>query len=64
MSVMDKMKDMLTGHQDQAKQAVQKAGDAIDAKTGGKYESKVDKAQNAADQQIDRQSGGGGNQQH
>jgi hypothetical protein len=52
MSVLDKIKGMLKGHEDQAHQAVEKAGDMFDAKTGNKYSSQVDKAQEQADKQI------------
>ncbi|MEY9877053.1 hypothetical protein ABH931_006575 [Streptacidiphilus sp. MAP12-33] len=52
MSVLDKVKGMLKGHESQASQAVDKAGDMIDEKTGGKYASQVDKAQSQAKQQL------------
>jgi hypothetical protein len=52
MSVIDKLKDMLKGHPDQAHQAVGKAGDMVDKKTGNKYQSQVDMAQDRLDQQI------------
>ena len=52
MSVIDKLKGMLKGHEAQADQAVDKAGDMIDAKTGNKYASQVDKAQEQAKKQI------------
>ncbi|MFE0426128.1 antitoxin [Streptomyces sp. NPDC058953] len=45
MSVLDKLKQMLKGHESKADTAVDKAGDAFDAKTQGKYSGHVDKAQ-------------------
>ncbi|MDI3418356.1 antitoxin [Streptomyces luteolus] len=45
MSVMDKLKQMLKGHEDQAGKGVDKAGDYVDEKTQGKYSSQVDTAQ-------------------
>ncbi|GHE06460.1 antitoxin [Streptomyces alanosinicus] len=54
MSVMDKLKQMLKGHEDQAKQGVDKAGDMIDERTQGTYRSQVDTAQKSADEFIDR----------
>ncbi|KUF13925.1 antitoxin [Streptomyces silvensis] len=45
MSVMDKLKQMLKGHEDQAGKGVDKAGDFVDDKTQGKYSSQVDTAQ-------------------
>ncbi|MFI1826971.1 antitoxin [Streptomyces sp. NPDC020412] len=45
MSVMDKLKQMLKGHEAQADKGVDKAGDAVDAKTQGKYSGHVDQAQ-------------------
>ncbi|MFC1418392.1 antitoxin [Streptacidiphilus cavernicola] len=52
MSVIDKLKGMLKGHEAQAHQAVDKAGDMFDSKTGGKYASQVDKAQEQIKKQI------------
>ncbi|KUN02940.1 kanamycin biosynthetic protein [Streptomyces yokosukanensis] len=54
MSVMDKLKQMLKGHEDQAKTGVDKAGDMIDGRTQGKYRSQVDTAQKKADEYIDQ----------
>ncbi|MDQ8706492.1 antitoxin [Streptomyces sp. LHD-70] len=45
MSVMDKLKQMLKGHEDQAGKGVDKAGDMVDEKTQGKYKGQVDTAQ-------------------
>jgi hypothetical protein len=53
MSVIDKLKGMLKGHEDQAHQGVQKVGDMADKKTGNKYAGQVDSAQQRLDQQID-----------
>jgi hypothetical protein len=62
MSIVDKVKQMLGQHSDQAKQGVEKAGDMFDQKTGGKYADKVDKAQNKAGDYIEREGGQGGGQ--
>ena len=48
MGFMDKVKGMLSGHRDQAEQGIEKGGDVIDDKTGGKYADHVDKGQDAA----------------
>lgn len=53
MSVIDKLKGMLKGHEDQAHQGVQKAGDLADQKTGDKYGSQINTAEQKIDQQID-----------
>ncbi|MET8448044.1 antitoxin [Streptomyces sp. NPDC005209] len=45
MSIMDKLKGMLKGHEDQAGKGIDKAGDHVDEKTQGKYRSQVDTAQ-------------------
>ncbi|UFQ19483.1 MULTISPECIES: antitoxin [Streptomyces] len=45
MSVMDKLKQMLKGHEDKAGQGIDKAGDFVDGKTQGKYSGQVDTAQ-------------------
>ncbi|MCW2912477.1 MAG: hypothetical protein JWN52_545 [Actinomycetia bacterium] len=55
MSIVDKVKEMLGQNVDKAKGAVDKAGDMIDEKTGGKYADKVDKAQEQAKKFVDEQ---------
>ncbi|WMX43777.1 antitoxin [Streptomyces roseicoloratus] len=52
MSVMDKLKQMLKGHEDKAGQGIDKAGDYVDGKTQGKYSSQVDTAQDRMKQQL------------
>lgn len=54
MSVMDKLKQMLKGHEDQAGRGVDKAGDFVDEKTQGKYGSQVDTAQDKLREQLSR----------
>jgi hypothetical protein len=54
VGLLDKIKGMLGQHKDQAKGAVEKAGDAVDDKTGDKYSSQVDTAQAKADEFIDK----------
>ncbi|MGX1885152.1 antitoxin [Streptomyces sp. NPDC055287] len=45
MSMMDKLKQMMKGHESQAGKGVDKAGDAVDDRTQGKYSGQVDSAQ-------------------
>ncbi|MFF4225926.1 antitoxin [Streptomyces abikoensis] len=52
MSMLDKLKGMLKGHEDTARQGVEKAGDAFDARTENKYQSQVDAAQRKIDEQL------------
>ncbi len=52
MSMLDKLKGLLKGHEDQADRAVDKAGDAVDERTQGKYSSQVDAAQEQAKNQF------------
>jgi uncharacterized protein YjbJ (UPF0337 family) len=54
MSIVDKVKELLGQHGDQVDKAVDKAGDMLDEKTGGKYADKVDKAQEEAKEAADR----------
>jgi MT0933-like antitoxin protein len=49
----DKAKDALEGHEDQAENVVEKAGDKADDMTGGKFEGQVDKGQDAAKDAIE-----------
>ncbi|GJF31300.1 hypothetical protein KNE206_40000 [Kitasatospora sp. NE20-6] len=55
MSMLDKLKNMIKGHEDTARQGVEKAGDAVDAKTGGKYQGHVDTAQQKISDQLGEQ---------
>ncbi|ORB59729.1 kanamycin biosynthetic protein [Mycobacteroides saopaulense] len=52
--LIDKLKSLLAGNKDKVNQAVDKVGDAIDSKTGGKYTSVVDKVQDAAKSAVDK----------
>ena len=45
MSMLDKIKGMLKGHEDVAKKGIDKGGDYVDEKTQGKYQPQVDTAQ-------------------
>ncbi|MDH6123925.1 antitoxin [Kitasatospora sp. GP82] len=55
MSMLDKLKSMIKGHEDTARQGVEKAGDAFDARTGNKYQSQTDTVQKKLDEQIGNQ---------
>ena len=57
MGFMDKVKGMLGGHADHAHQGIDKAGDVVDDKTGGKYAQHVDKGQDAAKDALGQQDG-------
>ncbi|MEW2544373.1 antitoxin [Streptomyces sp. NPDC047002] len=59
MSMLDKLKGMMKGHEDTARKGVDKAGDAVDKKTGNKYGSQVDSAQKKMDEQIGNDSSSG-----
>ncbi|MGW0839503.1 antitoxin [Streptomyces sp. NPDC002787] len=52
MSVMDKLKQMLKGHEEQAGKGVDRAGDRVDERTQGKYSGQVDTAQERLRQQF------------
>lgn len=45
MSIFDKAKDLARKNADKVEQGIDKLGDVIDEKTGGKYADKVDLAQ-------------------
>ncbi|MEV7782188.1 antitoxin [Kitasatospora sp. NPDC088351] len=45
MSMIEKIKQMLKGHESQAEKGVDKGGDMIDERTQGKYSGQVDTAQ-------------------
>ncbi|MFC9736939.1 antitoxin [Streptomyces noursei] len=52
MSVLDKLKELLKGHEEQAGKGVDKAGDYVDERTQGKYQSQVDTAQDKLREQL------------
>lgn len=58
MGLMDKVKGWAGKNPDKVQQGIEKGGDAIDQRTGGKHADKVDKAQDAASKHL-----GGGQQQ-
>ncbi|OEJ23733.1 kanamycin biosynthetic protein [Streptomyces agglomeratus] len=54
MSMMDKLKQMMKGHESQAEKGVDKAGDAIDDRTQRKYSGQVDTGQDKLRDQLGR----------
>lgn len=48
MGIFDKAKDFAEQHPEQVHAGVDKAGDALDAKTGGKHADHIDRAQDLA----------------
>src|SRR3954452_22803727 len=48
MTFIQKITDLFGKHADKADPAIDKAGDMVDKKTGGKYQGQVDAAQQAA----------------
>ena len=48
MGLMDKVKSMFGQHGDKVEGGIDKGGDFIDDKTGGKHAAQVDKGQDAA----------------
>jgi len=56
----DKAKDLAQDHPDQAEQAIDKVGDELGQRTGGKFDSQID----AGEQKADEFLGVGGSDQH
>lgn len=54
MSFIDKAKDLLGKNAEKVEGAIDKAGDFVDEKTGGKFKDVVDKAQDAAKNAADK----------
>ncbi|WP_326701473.1 antitoxin [Streptomyces sp. NBC_01754] len=52
MSAMDKIKNMLKGHEDQARKGVDKVGDTIDDRTHGKYGKQVKSGEEKLKQRL------------
>ncbi|MFB9371221.1 antitoxin [Kitasatospora sp. NPDC001664] len=53
--MFEKLKNMIKGHEDTARTGVDKAGDMVDEKTGGKYSGQVDTAQQKINEQLGTQ---------
>lgn len=49
---MDKAKDFIKGHPDQAKDAVEKVEDLLNEKTGGRYAEQIDQGSDALSDQL------------
>lgn len=45
MGLLDKIKGMLSGNADKVKGGLEKAGDMVDEKTGGKFTDNIDMAE-------------------
>jgi hypothetical protein len=60
MGLMDKIKGMFGQHSEKIEGGIDKAGDVVDDKTGGKYEGQVDKAQDTTKDALDKLSGDDG----
>lgn len=52
MGILDKAKQFADDNPDKVNEGIEKVGDAIDDKTGGKHADKVDKAQDAAREHL------------
>ncbi len=56
MGLFDKARDLAHDNADKLDGVIDKAADAVDQKTGGKYSEKIDKAADAARNALDDQS--------
>ncbi len=54
MGLLDKVKSMIGGNADKVKDGIDKAGDMIDEKTGGKHTDKIDMAEDKIADVIDK----------
>ncbi|GGM73194.1 hypothetical protein GCM10012275_49770 [Longimycelium tulufanense] len=52
MSILDKLKELVTGREQQVKEGVDKAADIADEKTGGKYTDQIDTARDKIGEQL------------
>lgn len=59
MSMMNRIKSMLRGHEGKAAKGIDMAGDMFDRKTHGKYRRHVDKAQRKLKDELARPEGPG-----
>lgn len=52
MGIFDKAKDALAEHSEHIDTGIEKAGDMVDERTGGKYAEHVDKGQDIAGTRV------------
>jgi hypothetical protein len=57
VNLLDRAKSLLAKNSDKAKGVVDKAGDIVDEKTGGKYADKVDTVQDKTKDALDKNEG-------
>lgn len=57
MGIFDKAGDLAKQHERTIEQGIEQAGDFVDGRTGGKYAEHIDKAQNMANEQLDKLTG-------
>jgi len=53
MGFLDTLKNLVSKNADKVDTAIDKVGDVVDSKTGGKYAQHVDKVQDAAKKAVD-----------
>ncbi|MBB5939100.1 antitoxin [Streptomyces zagrosensis] len=54
MSMLDKLKGMLKGHEETAQKGIDKAGDAANRRTGGKHSGKIDSTRQRLNDQMNK----------
>jgi hypothetical protein len=54
MGFMDKLKELVGGHKDQAKQGIDKAAGVADEKTGGSHTDQIDSAAEKGKEGVDK----------
>ena len=59
MGIFDKAKDALSQHSEHVDAGIEKAGDLVDQRTGGKYAEHVDRGQDLAADRIREHADGG-----
>ena len=52
MGIFDKAKDALSDHSEHVDKGIDRIGDLVDDKTGGKYADKVDQGQDVAGDKV------------
>jgi hypothetical protein len=52
MSVLDKLKQLLKGHEEQAGRGIDKGGDILDERTQGRYSGQIDTGQDKLREQL------------
>jgi MT0933-like antitoxin protein len=63
-SLMDKLKGMMSGHEDKADKGIDKSGDTLDDRTGGDHDSQINRGTDSMKDRLDESDDSGPDDGH